>query len=770
MRKSIIAVFTILLGVQLAFSQNTDQLPADRWFEIDLYWFEKSDINGSVDQFWDRFHPMFKGVQGEKGVILNIGWLMDYVFSWSGKLNDKIKLPKNMGKHPGFKDEGLLYGDTETRRKQAVDRFIESGDYIRHNYDDWTYNDLKKLVSSIREVAMLKYNMKVRVGSFILAWENIYGGEKSAFSQRNPGVYNEGIWRWGGTFNVTKILEEDISQYGAYPNGIKEGTPITEFFGNQWGNFSKAVGLDAFVIRDSGMGPGIYKRMGPFGKHADPDPEKVAAWSNATADLVRFTKQANPDAFVMGYSNGCAAVGDWRVNCFDLESIAKEGFLDAYIDQTWAGAWNEVGQRPGEFWNRPQGGWTYQMAYVLTHAAVLADSKCKHYILTETFDSWESWDILHTVPDRLKWGIWAYSHAAVKTPQGLKMPAGSYISWANQGKRLLSEKDVEFITNESNAAFLDAYQTKEVFGPTLVYSRSAMEWQNNHAPDKHIKEWIDEQVAGLMKFSLPVMSATRLEYLPDVTSDLFIFQTPVHMKAEEKENLMAHLKSNKFSAIFGTPAGGIDNDIQQLIGITTKDKQLGEIDCQGSLKGKQCTLTLDLPNTFLIFQPFTKNEITSENAEVFYFVNNSPALVQNKNLIFWDPPEILVNIGDRHDKLLDEILGSVYPWALTSRVINNALAQSGNIHVDFIDPIRPVFYGAWQTADNKYKILAAQLEEGINHQRDKSVKATVNIPESWKSKRYVMINHQWGDRKLVLTGNKLDVQLSPAEVKLMVID
>ena len=154
MKNIVFCVLIFLLCSIPVLSANSKEIPVDRWFEIDLYWFEKSDINKSVEQFWDRFYPMFDGVQGEKGVILNIGWLMDYVFSWSGNLNDEMWLPKNMGRHPGFRDEGLLYGDTPTRRQQATDRFIESGDYIRLNYDRWTYNDLKKLVTQIRKIAL----------------------------------------------------------------------------------------------------------------------------------------------------------------------------------------------------------------------------------------------------------------------------------------------------------------------------------------------------------------------------------------------------------------------------------------------------------------------------------------------------------------------------------------------------------------------------------------------------------------------------------------
>ena len=62
----------------------------------------------------------------------------------------------------------------------------------------------------------------------------------------------------------------------------------------------------------------------------------------------------------------------------------------------------------------------------------------------------------------------------MKTPQGLKLPAGSYITWCNRGDGLLDEKDVHFLAENINAAISDARQTTEVFGPTIVYSREAM--------------------------------------------------------------------------------------------------------------------------------------------------------------------------------------------------------------------------------------------------------------------------------------------------------
>ena len=59
---------------QAAGSPSAYPIPGDRWLEIDLYWFEQQSIAGSAKVFWDRFQPLFTGVQGYRGLILNVGW------------------------------------------------------------------------------------------------------------------------------------------------------------------------------------------------------------------------------------------------------------------------------------------------------------------------------------------------------------------------------------------------------------------------------------------------------------------------------------------------------------------------------------------------------------------------------------------------------------------------------------------------------------------------------------------------------------------------
>jgi hypothetical protein len=550
----------------------------DRWLEIDLYWFNKDDMEGSANAFWDRYSPLMSNVVGWKGVILNVGWVMDSVLEWSGSLDQEIKLPTHMTESAVYQEHGQLPGDTDERMKLFEEKNDQAAKPRRVTYQKWTYRDLQRLQETLKKVAAERYGMNdVRVGIMMLAWKSAYRGSPSTFSKAHPEVFT-------GRINYLARLTSDPATYGAYPHGIAAGTPLTEFFGRQWGSMSKAVGLDAIVLRDSFLGVSAYSRGGPYGPAGADDPAKVAAWSQATANLVRETKESNPRALVIGYSTGACAVADWRVECCDLESIAKQGYMDGYIDQTWAGAWNEVGERPRTFWNSPTLGWTYQLAYMLVHSAVLAESRVHHYALTETFDAWESWDVIHDAPNRLRWGIWAYSHAAVITPTGLKMPAGNYISWCNRGKDLLSASDVKFLADNLNAANLDAHQTTKVFGPTLVYCRSAMEWQARNQPNVSIQEWMDEQFGTVSKWSVPILSITRSEYLGMVNSDLFLYQTPVHLGAAEKTAILANIRNGLPTVIAGGAAGGLDKDIADAAGIT--GTPITGVECTASINNQ----------------------------------------------------------------------------------------------------------------------------------------------------------------------------------------
>ena len=739
-------------------SSGAVPIPADRWLEIDLYWFDKTNMNQSVDTFWNRFAPLFEGVDGEKGVILNVGWLMDYILEWNGDLNSILPLPEHMTSEK-YTDYTPLVGTTEQRMEAWKKRFAScKSSYV--TYEKWTYGDLKKLVEYLRAEAARRGLPRMRVGTLVLGNAKIYGGKSSQWVSKHPQVFF--FNGRGHHFNVEAILDADAVRYGAFPDGISSGMPIYEFFGAQWGDLSRNLNLDALVLRDCMIGWGVYHRAGPYGRNAPRNPELVERYSQANANLVKAVKLANPNVWIMGYSNGASAVADWRVNCFDLESIAKEGYLDAFIDQTWSGAWNEVGQRSETFWNSPALGWTPQLGNVLLHGAILADTKVKHYTLAETFDAWEPWDVIHAAPERLRWGIWAYLHAGVKTPSGLKFPAGTYISWANQGKQLLTAADVEFLAANISDAAEDARQTKEIFGPTLVYNRSAMEWQSRNAPNVSIKEWIDEQAGVVMKFSVPILSVTRLEYMPHVKSDLFILQTPVHLAPKEKEAVWDLIRSGEPVAIWGSPAGGLDSEISKWVNLTSSNKNARQTVSDGIAKRviQDFALTGGIPAEFPLCLQWSENQ-AGPDAEVLYTVEGSPSLIRNHSngmsVLVWDPCEYGTKRGS-----LTKMLGSVYPYSLVARELNQMLSAAHRLNVDLPDVIRPVMIHAWQMNNGSCRILVADTEEGIDDSAETNREVIVRLPSGWPS----TFTELHGGPPLMVHGQKLDIQLPKSASRL----
>jgi hypothetical protein len=442
----------------------------------------------------------------------------------------------------------------------------------------------------------------------------------------------------------------------------------------------------------------------------------------------------------MMYSSGASAIADWRSNGLDLEAVAGEGYLDIWVDQTWAGAWNEVGVRDHAFWNSPTKGWTYQLAYMLTHAAVLANTTVRHYPLVETFDAWESWDVLHTAPEKLRWGIWAYSHAAVKTPHGLKFPAGSYISWANQGGRLLSEEDVLFLTNNINSAVADAHRTTEVMGPTLVYDRDAMQWEADHASaDRQINEWIDEQTGSLIKWPVPLLSSTRMEWLSKVDSDLFVVQTPVHLPPPQQAALAEVIRSGQPIAIFGSAAGGIDPAVAELSGLRGNFEWI-------PAKIHSCEATSRAPefakDSVVSFGTYCypQRVSASKALRVIYEADGTPQLMLNsaggKRVAIWNPPDLRSTEG----KPLSWVFGNTgTPYALAAGVMNEMLKRRACVHAREIDLGETMSLAVWRTGSKEIRILAGNLEEGLRDDGDLSRHAILEVPESWNIT-------QWKDR------------------------
>jgi hypothetical protein len=701
---------------------------------------------------------------------MSIGLSAGYILDWHGDLEERVSLPQNMRPWPMLECNGQLGGTTEERIRQWREQRLARADRTRWaSYQPWTYRELGILTATLRNVAREEYGIQdFKVGSYVTGWDRHYGCDPIAFSQKHPNAFFEVLVN-GRVFNQLALLRSDPTSYGAFPSGIPADTELVEFFGRQWGDLSRKVGLDALLMKDCFFQPEAYQKAGPFGWDAPAEPSKVEAWHQATSKLVRTTKVSNPDAIVIGQSSAFSATADWRVQCLDLERLARNGYMDAYLDQTWSGAYAEVGVRHVRFWNVPWLGWTHQLTNVLMHAATLAGTGVRHYVLTEAFDAWEDFDIIHNSPQRLRWGIWAYLHAGVKTPRGLKFPDGSYISWANRGQRLLAKDDVAFLSEEINSATVDARRTTEILGPTLVHCRNALQWQSEKQPDQSIKEWIDEQAGTVIKWPIPILSATRTEWLEEVESDLFILQTPVHLSKQEEENILRLVRRGQPVAVFASPAGGLSPALAKEIGIRSSDRQLGPLVKTGSLSTDREEFVHGIPPTFPILHFPSRNSVDPEVTTV-YRVSGSPALMINysegKRLALWDPAEL----RPKHpwvDKPFADFIGSCFPYVLVARVLNQLLEDSDCPRVDRVEVGQALNLACWRLADGTYRLLAGNLEEGLRHDADFSRRAGVVFPAGWYESQELYLENLWNKSHPMQTKGNFQIELGQAESKLL---
>jgi len=93
---------------------------------------------------------------------------------------------------------------------------------------------------------------------------------------------------------------------------------------------------------------------------------------------------------------------------------------------------------------------------------------------------------------------------------------------------------------------------------------------------------------------------------------MFIYQTPVHLPENEKQTILNQIKSGQPIMIIGSPVGGLDPEIAAMVGVSTQARAVDDIEYVGSINGRTSGLYKDLPNTFPLFQPYSRNEASPE--------------------------------------------------------------------------------------------------------------------------------------------------------------
>ncbi len=645
---------------------------------MDLQWFDPDRLNIQIPLLLDRLAPLYQSVDGMRGLIFNVGWLIDLVTEWTGHSAQLLPL--------------------HSRRTAG--------------WNDRTYAQLRSFFAALKQHATLIGLTDLKVGVLFVNWGHvvwppdikIYDFDSDWYG-RHPEVYGSPTNFIGmPELHPGRTLRADQYPYATRLDGLKEDTPFIELFAAQWGSVSRFLRLDALVLRDGFMGPMSYVRNGPFGHVPSADPADLRRWTDDVRRLFHEVKAANRDIWLMGYSSGVSAVADWRVGGVDFEGVVADGALDAWIDQTWGGAWQD-------WWHQEWKGWTFQLAYLLLHGAMIAAANqqrsipCKHYNLIETFDAWEPWDTLHQVPGKLRWAMWAFSHASVFDGNGTpRVPDGSYIAWANQRNgNLLSEDDVAFVKDNLDAAQASASQLEAVFGPVAVYHRPMMEWLSNYHPDWNVSEWIDEQAGFLIKYGLPLLAATRSEWLAHSRPAAIVLQTPGHIPTRLRPTLLETLRT--IPTLIVGRADVIDPEVLKMAGaqMSGNFRPKGYVQASPDDSRPQD----DLPQFNVLHLP-SHQPIVAEG-DVLFQAETTPTLVRRGHVIYWQPPDW----SEPANAFLPRYqIGSLASHAMAARALLDASVQMEGSHLERVPFAQPIAFHLWRSGGTIY-ILLGNLETGL---------------------------------------------------------
>ncbi len=648
------------------------------WLEIDLYWFQGAPPEEKARELFDRVAPLWQREPAARtGLALCVGWLFDSVLSWNGRLDDTIVCC------------------------QAP------------TYEPWTYRRLGELVSAIRAEAERRAMARFHVAIMLMGIatqsfpESACEGWSGRTDEARDKVRYDIEGRWFPDHPEVNDRRFDLFYFGA-PVRVPADEAVCAdsrpalgtYFADKLCHLCRAVGLGAVVLRDH-IFTRAYARSHSKGRYMAPDSR--AAWNGAIIAMLRRIRDNTPEMVIIGYSSGTSAVEEWRSHGFDLEQVAGAGCLDLWITQTWASAW-------GDYWPAHSMGFTFQLQNALVQQAMLAGTPCKHLFLVETFDAWEPWDSIHGYPCKVSWEVWAYSHAAVRMPEGrVGRSAGVYISWMNRLQQLLPPETVALLSRTFQEAADDLRREPVPGGPCIVYHRPGLE-ASLASPTAYSRgEEMDDWVAMVTKYGVPALSITRSEWLSQVDPDGVILAAARAMDPEFCSRVSLLARRGTPILLLGQ-AGLIDADLRDDFGIPTEPTPRTETLPQPAIV---CPCLTDLAGSAgLVINQRQRSLADGGAMSALIRCLDGPVFARHVDLPVWvwETPE-WGTPGELH--MTNQSIQSPQ----TYRAIASSFSEAGwgreRLNWQNDDWQKPVCFLFWRYASDELGVLLANLETGV---------------------------------------------------------
>jgi hypothetical protein len=225
-----------------------------------------------------------------------------------------------------------------------------------------------------------------------------------------------------------------------------------------------------------------------------------------------------------------------------------------------------------------------------------------------------------------------------------------------------------------------------------------MEWLSTKHPDWNVAEWIDDQAALLMKWGVPILSSTRMEWLPALKTDGLIVQTPGQLNEEQRQSLLTStvpLLTTGRADVFDVP-------ILAHLGL-----RAGEPD-GGTRAGFHVARGDDAPPYDRPYLPPHSVIEASEDTQVEYTTEKTPLITLRANLAFWQPPDWSEAFNPFVPKYQ---LGSTFPHYRIAKLLHEMAREYGLSHLQQVERSQTIAFHLWRSGGEIY-LLLGNLETG----------------------------------------------------------
>lgn len=656
---------------------------------------------------------------------MNLGWLMDPILLWSGDPDQTLPIT--------------------SRRLDSWSRF--------------TYADLRGLISDVRHEAQTQGVTSLRVGMLMLGIgefvnEIVRPPETSTAESSEGALYQErGEWfrrqpqlfpfsprvtLHGPGLDWRAPLRADPFPLATRPDGVEEGESFAELLAEQWASFASFVGMDLLLLRDETTTPVHSGRIAFDESSRTASRAEVDEWTSALVTATRAIKRMSPQTWLCLYSSGLSPTVETRFGRLDVPRVVAEGMVDAWVDQTWGGAWQD-------WWDAGWQGWTFQLSNLLARAALIAegnlartDRGCRHYPLIQLLDGWEPYDTLHDYPAKLAWGIWAFTHAAVSHGENTISIGGHYLAVANDRTgALIDSDDLRTVIADITAASDSARHRDRTLGPVLVASSA------DAATVGALSEPPEDAAGFLLKWGLPVLCATTVT-LRGATPEGCVRGPGRDDTALETPGSILIASVDELTAV-GRRTLGLDLDLAE--------------SPMGYSRGFPTQTVGGMRASAWPYMQRRHISKTSNPMSVIYDSAEGPTAMRTDcDALWWFPPTI-ANGTDR--RMTHYQIGSADPHYAVSRASLELRARHGWLSVEPHSIHQPVSVHGW-VSRGVLRILLGNLESGWLGDSRYERRVTILVPDEFTRPlgRPILIS-QHGD-EVKVEGAKAEVVV-PAE-------